>query len=50
MPFEEKQIAYTPVSALARDVKSRKVIWNIKAIKDRSADIAKNALNVWKWN
>ncbi|MEZ5032152.1 MAG: DUF262 domain-containing HNH endonuclease family protein [Saprospiraceae bacterium] len=49
-PFSEKQVAYTDACALARDVKQRKEPWNIQAIEKRSADLAKVALIVWKWN
>lgn len=48
-PFIEKQAVYTDISALARDVKSRKEPWNISAIEQRSRDLAQTALQVWKW-
>jgi len=48
-PFIEKQVAYTDISALARDVKQRKEPWDIAAIELRSKDLAQKALQVWKW-
>ncbi len=48
-PFLEKQVAYTDVCALARDVKKRPEPWNISAIEKRSNDLAKEALKVWAW-
>lgn len=47
--FEDKKGLYNNISALARDVKTRNVIWNLKAIQDRSRDLSKSALEVWKW-
>ena len=47
--FAEKKAAYTDISALARDVKQRQEPWNIAAIEQRSKDLAKIALKVWKW-
>lgn len=49
-PFITKQAEYTDSSALARDVKNRVEPWNIAAIEQRSKDLAKKALIVWKWN
>ena len=48
-PFEKKKNSYTDVSALTRDIKEREVVWNFTAIKDRSNDLAKKALKIWKW-
>ena len=48
-PFALKQSEYTTSSALARDVKKRSEPWNIAAIEQRSKDLAKIALKVWKW-
>ncbi|MFZ4436852.1 MAG: DUF262 domain-containing protein [Syntrophales bacterium] len=48
-PFIEKQAAYTPISALARDVKERHEPWNIAALEQRSKDLAVKGLIVWKW-
>jgi uncharacterized protein with ParB-like and HNH nuclease domain len=51
-PFVEKVSSYHEITFLNRDIKKRcdaGVIWNIDAIKDRSKDMAKIALEVWKW-
>lgn len=48
--FEEKQENYNTSSALANDLKNRQGPWNMAAVKQRSADLAKHALEVWKWN
>ncbi|MDX2003306.1 MAG: DUF262 domain-containing HNH endonuclease family protein [Chitinophagales bacterium] len=48
--FTDKQNAYTELSALARDVKSRTGPWNINAIEQRSKDLAAEALKVWAWH
>lgn len=48
-PFNEKQTLYSDISALARDVKKRSEPWNISAIEQRSKDLAKIALKIWKW-
>ncbi len=48
-PFERKRGSYTDVSALCRDIKSRHGTWNISAIKQRSGDLSKKALEIWSW-
>lgn len=48
-PFGQKQKEYTDACALARDIKKREEPWNINAIENRSKDLAKIALKVWKW-
>lgn len=48
-PFEVKKAEYTDSSALARDIKQRAELWSIAAIEQRSRDLAKIALTVWKW-
>ena len=48
-PFEKKKNSYTDVSALTRDLKTRKDKWNIEAVKKRSKDLAENALEIWAW-
>jgi len=49
--FEDKvkEPALSDVSALNRDLKQRKVKWNIEAINQRSIDLSEKALEVWKW-
>lgn len=49
-PFATKKLEYTDACALSRDVKKRNDPWNINAIEERSRDLAKIALKVWKWN
>lgn len=52
-PFEEKIKTYHRVTFLNRDVIERYnkgITWNIEAIKERSKDLAKIALDIWKWN
>lgn len=49
-PFETKKEGYTEVSALTRDIKKRDGKWDITAIKQRSKDLAKQGLEVWKWS
>lgn len=49
-PFEKKKEGYTDVSALTRDIKQRGGKWDIAAIKQRSKDLAKQGLEVWKWS
>lgn len=48
--FSEKKELYNTISALARDIKAREEPWNIAAIENRSKDLAKIALKVWKWD
>lgn len=48
-PFDSKKRDYTDVSALTRDIKARKVTWSIHAIKARSEDLSKHALEIWAW-
>lgn len=47
--FENKKDRYSDVSALARDLKSRNVKWNLQSIKDRSLTLAKIGIEIWKW-
>ena len=52
-PFVSKVNDYTNVSALTKDFKTRvtdNVHWNIHEINKRSIDLAKYALELWKWN
>lgn len=48
-PFKEKQIAYSEVTSLARQVKRCEGPWNIKAIRERSRHLADEALDIWRW-
>ena len=48
-PFESKKGAYSPLTALARQIKEHKGSWNIAAIRSRSRALAQEALAVWAW-
>ncbi len=48
-PFAAKQAAYSPVTALVRQVKEHPGPWNIAAVRDRSAVLADAAVKVWAW-
>jgi Protein of unknown function (DUF1524) len=49
-PFEGKKNAYTDVGGLTRDLKTITGKWDIEAIKTRSKEISKKALEVWSWD
>jgi hypothetical protein len=48
-PFESKKAAYSPLTALARQIKEHNDRWDIKAVRDRSQQLAKEALGIWAW-
>ena len=48
-PFEEKKLAYSPVTALARMIKEHGAFWNLAAIKKRSKELADVAVEIWAW-
>lgn len=48
-PFESKKAKYSPVTALARFFKDYCRHWDIQAVRNRSADLAKKALTIWRW-
>jgi hypothetical protein len=48
-PFESKKAAYSPVTALARQIKEHNNRWDMKAVRDRSQKLAKEALGIWAW-
>ena len=48
-PFESKKTAYSPLTALARQIKEHKDRWDIKAVRDRSQTLAKESLKIWAW-
>ncbi|MFC1799301.1 DUF262 domain-containing protein [Candidatus Eisenbacteria bacterium] len=48
-PFESKKKAYSPVSALARQIKEHDGRWDINAVRARSRMLAKVALEIWAW-
>ncbi len=48
-PFESKKGKYSPITALARQIKEYKGRWDIKAVRSRSQELAKKALEIWAW-
>jgi hypothetical protein len=48
-PFESKKTAYSPVTALARQIKEYEGRWNIEAVRNRSLKLAEQALAIWAW-
>jgi hypothetical protein len=48
-PFESKKEKYSPVTALARQIKEHQRHWGIEAVRSRSKDLAKKALGIWAW-
>ena len=48
-PFESKKLGYSPVTALARQIKQHVTCWNIAAVRNRSQILAEQALGIWAW-
>lgn len=48
-PFSSKQAAYSQVTALARQLKEHPGPWNLKAIEERSKNLAAEAIQIWPW-
>ena len=48
-PFESKKAGYSPVTALARQIKDTKGHWNVGAVRTRSQTLALEALEIWAW-
>ena len=48
-PFAAKQGAYSPVSALTRQIKDHQGAWNLDAIRKRSQEMAEIAVGIWPW-
>ena len=48
-PFESKKAVYSPLTALARQIKEHKCRWDLAAVRNRSEKLAKEALGVWAW-
>ena len=48
-PFEAKKAGYSQVTALARHIKEHEDKWDSKAIRKRSQDLAKVAVEIWAW-
>jgi len=49
-PFEAKRSGYSPVTALARQIKEYVGTWNIAAIRHRSKKLSEQALAIWSWS
>jgi hypothetical protein len=48
-PFEARKEGYSPLTALARQIKEYTGHWDMKAIRDRSQKLAKEAVEIWAW-
>jgi hypothetical protein len=48
-PFEAKKASYSPLTALARQIKEHNGRWDMKAVRERSQILAKEALRIWAW-
>jgi hypothetical protein len=48
-PFDSKKADYSPVTALARQIKEHDGPWNIAAVRNRSQKLAQEALGIWAW-
>jgi hypothetical protein len=48
-PFEAKKTGYSPLTALARQIKDHDGRWNLNAVRQRSERLAKEAVHVWAW-
>jgi hypothetical protein len=48
-PFEAKKAGYSPLTALARQIKEHNGHWHMKAVRERSQKLAKEALGIWAW-
>src|SRR5437667_2703689 len=49
-PFESKKEKYSPITALARQIREHKGRWDIAAVRNRSQELAKRALEIWAWS
>jgi len=48
-PFESKKAGYSPLTALARQIKEHNGRWDVRAVRDRSSRLANEALGIWSW-
>lgn len=48
-PFESKKAGYSPLTALARQIKEHDGRWDMKAVRGRSRKLAKESLGIWAW-
>jgi hypothetical protein len=49
-PFEAKKVGYSPLTALARHIKEHTGHWDMKAVRERSQKLAKEAVQIWTWS
>jgi hypothetical protein len=49
-PFEAKKAGYSPLTALARRIKEHTGRWDMKAVRERSQKLAKEAVQIWAWS
>lgn len=49
-PFETKKAGYSSLTALARQIKEHTGSWDMKAVRDRSQILAKEAVQIWTWS
>ncbi len=49
-PFEAKKAGYSPLTALARQIKEHTGRWDMKAVRERSQKLAKQAVQIWAWS
>jgi hypothetical protein len=49
-PFEAKKAGYSPLTALARQIKEHTGRWDMKAVRERSQKLAKEAVQIWAWS
>jgi hypothetical protein len=48
-PFDSKKNEYSPITALARQIKEYTGRWDIAAVRNRSQVLAKEATQIWPW-
>lgn len=48
-PFESKKAGYSPLTALARQIKEHNGRWDMKAVRERSQKLAEESLDIWAW-
>jgi hypothetical protein len=48
--FDAKRNSYSPITALARQIKEHSGPWNLATIRERSKSIASYALEIWSWS
>ncbi|HLN33050.1 MAG TPA: DUF262 domain-containing protein [Gemmataceae bacterium] len=48
-PFKSKKAGYSSLTALARQIKEYTGRWDMKAVRERSEKLGKEALGIWSW-